>query len=126
GSSSFYTWIYAISINMTLNFLKKRGRQPKMSLDDVDVKIQQDKEFVESAYRNDPVRLVSINELQQRLNEAMMRLSEDHRTVVTLFDIQGMAHADISKILGISQGTVRSRLFYAHQQLQNYLQDFRG
>ena len=54
----------------------------------------------------------------------MMKLSYEHRTVVTMFDIQGMPHAEISKILGISEGTVRSRLFYAHRQLQNYLEEF--
>ena len=54
----------------------------------------------------------------------MMKLSEDHRTVVTLYDIQGLQHNEISKILGVSEGTVRSRLFYAHRQLQTYLEDF--
>ena len=67
---------------------------------------------------------VNIHELQKRLNEAMMKLSEDHRTVVTLYDVQGLQHADISRILGVSEGTVRSRLFYAHRLLQNYLEDF--
>ena len=52
------------------------------------------------------------------------RLSHDHRAVVTMFDIQGMPHAEIAKILGISEGTVRSRLFYAHRQLQNFLTEF--
>jgi RNA polymerase sigma-70 factor (ECF subfamily) len=56
---------------------------------------------------------------------AMQELSEDHRAVVTMFDIQGMPHAEISKILGVSEGTIRSRLFYAHRQLQTYLDDFR-
>jgi RNA polymerase sigma-70 factor (ECF subfamily) len=68
---------------------------------------------------------VNIHELQKRLNESMMKLSEDHRTVVTLYDIQGLQHSEISKILGVSEGTVRSRLFYAHRQLQNYLEEFR-
>ena len=71
------------------------------------------------------MREADLGELQQRLNEAMMKLSYEHRIVVTMFDIQGMPHAEISKILGVSEGTVRSRLFYAHQQLQNYLEEFR-
>ena len=96
-----------------------------MSLDDVDINIQNDKEFIELTATSGPVRETNLNELQQRLNEAMMRLSHDHRAVVTMFDIQGMPHAEISKILGVSEGTVRSRLFYAHQQLQNYLEEFR-
>ena len=125
GKSSFYTWIYSIAVNMTLNHLKKRGRHLKVSLDDVDTGIENDPDFIAVTTAKSGVsREVNIHELQKRLNEAMMKLSEDHRTVVTLYDIQGLQHADISKILGVSEGTVRSRLFYAHRLLQSYLEDF--
>ena len=125
GKSSFYTWIHSIAVNMTINFLKKRGkRRFHMSLDDVDLRIEDDKEFIELTATTNPVREADLAELQQRLNEAMMKLSHDHRAVVTMFDIQAMPHAEIAKILGISDGTVRSRLFYAHRQLQNYLEEF--
>lgn len=125
GRSSFYTWIYSISVNMTLNFLKKRGRYHKVSLDDVDTGIENDPEFIKVTTANGgTMRDVHVHELQKRLNEAIMRLSEDHRTVVSLYDVQGLQHSEISKILGVSEGTVRSRLFYAHRQLQNYLEDF--
>ena len=49
GKSSFYTWVHSISVNMTLNFLKKRGRRFQLSLDDVDASIQNDKEFLQNA-----------------------------------------------------------------------------
>jgi RNA polymerase sigma factor (sigma-70 family) len=124
GKSSLYTWIHSIAVNMTINFLKKRTRRTHQSLDDIDSGVHHDKEFVELAATSTPVREANLNELQKRLNEAMQRLSEDHRTVVTLFDIQGMPHAEIAKILGVSEGTVRSRLFYAHRQLQNFLSEF--
>jgi RNA polymerase sigma factor (sigma-70 family) len=125
GKSSFYTWIYSIAVNMTLNFLKKRGRHTKISLDDVDTGIENDPDFIEiTTAAKGTLREVNINELQKRLNEAMMKLSEEHRTVVTLYDVQGLQHAEISKIVGVSEGTVRSRLFYAHRQLQNYLEEF--
>ena len=126
GNSSFYTWIYSIATNMTLNFLKKRSRRRTLSLDDVDLAIENDKEFIEITSKSDPVRETNISELQKRLNMAMQDLSEEHRAVVTMFDIQGMPHAEIAKIVGVSEGTVRSRLFYAHRQLQNYLSDFRN
>jgi len=125
GKSSFYTWIHSIAVNMTLNFLKKRGRRFHLSLDDVDASIQNDKEFLELTATSSPVREVDLSELQRRLNEAMMKLSDEHRAVVTMFHIQGMPHAEISKILRVSEGTVRSRLFYANRQLQNYLDEFR-
>lgn len=125
GKSSFYTWVHSIGVNMTINFLKKRGRRFHMSLDDVDGSIQNDKEFIELTASSNPVRDNDLMELQQRLNMAMQKLSNEHRAVVTMFDIQGMPHAEISKILNVSEGTVRSRLFYAHRQLQNYLEEFR-
>ena len=125
GKSSFYTWIHSIAVNMTLNFLKKRGRRFNLSLDDVDASIQNDKEFLELTATSSPVREADLAELQGRLNEAMMKLSDEHRAVVTMFHIQGMPHAEISKILRVSEGTVRSRLFYANRQLQNYLDEFR-
>jgi len=125
GKSSFYTWIYSIATNMTLNFLKKRNRRRTMSLDDVDLSIENDRDFIEATSKSDPVREANISELQERLNMAMQQLSVDHRAVVTMFDIQGMPHAEIARILGVSEGTVRSRLFYAHRQLQSFLEDFR-
>ena len=99
GKSSFYTWIHSIAVNMTLNFLKKRGRRFNLSLDDVDASIQNDKEFLELTATSSPVREADLGELQKRLNEAMMKLSDEHRAVVTMFHIQGMPHAEISKIL---------------------------
>lgn len=124
GQSSFYTWIHSIGVNMTINFLKKRGRRHHMSLDDVDSGIQNDKEFIELTATSTPVREADLSELQKRLNEALQKLSPDHRAVVTMFDIQGMPHAEIAKVMGVSEGTVRSRLFYAHRQLQNFLSEF--
>ena len=125
GKSSFYTWLHTIGVNMTINFLKKRGRRFHMSLDDIEGGIQNDKEFIELTASSNPVRDNDLMELQQRLNMAMQKLSNEHRSVVTMFDIQGMPHAEISKVLSVSEGTVRSRLFYAHRQLQNYLEEFR-
>jgi RNA polymerase sigma factor (sigma-70 family) len=125
GKSTFYTWMHSIAVNMTLNFLKKRGRRYHLSLDDVDSSIQNDKEFLEVTQTSSPLREADLSELQKRLNEAMMKLSDEHRAVVTMFHIQGMPHAEISKILRVSEGTVRSRLFYANRQLQNYLDEFR-
>lgn len=124
GKSTFYTWIYSISVNMTLNFLKKRKRRSGYSFDDIDSGIQNDPAFIDQGNRANPRKQSNIHELQKKLNEALQELSEDHRAVVTMFDIQGMPHAEIGRILGVSEGTVRSRLYYAHKQLQGYLEEF--
>ncbi|MBT7957807.1 MAG: sigma-70 family RNA polymerase sigma factor [Akkermansiaceae bacterium] len=124
GKSTFYTWIYSISVNTTLNFLKKRKRRAVYSYNDIDSGILSDSAFIDQAHAANPRRQSNIHELQKKLNEAMQELSVDHRTVVTMFDIQSMPHAEISCILGVSEGTVRSRLYYAHKQLQGYLGEF--
>ncbi len=124
GKSSFYTWIYTIAYNTTLNFLRKKKRRAAWSLNDVDSGIENDPAMIDMRYVANPRHLSGVNELQKKLNEAMQSLSKDHRAVVTMFDIQGLPHAEISGILGVSEGTVRSRLYYAHQQLQGHLEEF--
>lgn len=126
GGSLFYTWMYTIATNTTLNFLKKSKRKAASSFDEMNADILLDPAFVDGAYQANPRRQTNINEIQKKLNEAMQHLSNDHRAVVTMFDIQGMAHGEIAQILGMSEGTVRSRLFYAHQQLRGYLSEFQG
>ena len=124
GQAAFYTWLYRIAVNLTLNFLKRRRRAPSLSLDDLDQGVERDPGYVELVARESPVREVSLGELQRRLNEAMLKLSDNHRAVVAMFDVQGMSHEEIARVLGISEGTVRSRLFYARRQLQKDLAEF--
>lgn len=125
GKSSFSTWMHSIAVNMSINFLKKRKRRQHPSLNDPDSSIENDPDFIAATSQGDPLNEISIHELQKKLNAAMGKLSHDHRAVVTMFDIQGTPHSEIAKILGVSEGTVRSRLFYAHRQLQNSLHEFK-
>jgi len=122
--SSFYTWIYRIAVNRTLNHLKRGKNRLQFSLDDIDSHIQSDPDFVELMSHVTPRREVGLTELQEKLNVALQKLSEHHRAVVVMHDVQGLTHADIGKALHCSEGTVRSRLFYARQQLQGLLADY--
>lgn len=83
-----------------------------------------DPAFVDHGLAADTPRQVRMREIQQKLNESMQLLSDDHRIVVTMHDIEGIPHADIARMLGVSEGTVRSRLFYARRLLQSMLADF--
>lgn len=124
GGSSFYTWVYRIAVNKTINFLKQRKNRSQMSLNDLDFNAEHDPDFVALVSDKTPRREASLTELQEKLNEAMQKLSEPHRLVVTLHDVQGLSHEEIAKIMDCNIGTVRSRLFYARQQLQGYLTDY--
>jgi RNA polymerase sigma factor (sigma-70 family) len=122
--AGFYTWVYRIAVNRTINFLKQRKRRTAVSLDDVDEAVERDPDYVELVARESPVREASLGELQKKLNDALQTLSEKHRSVVVLHDIQGVPHEEIARMLRVSTGTVRSRLFYARQMLQNELKEF--
>ncbi len=124
GSSSFFTWVYRIAVNKTINFLKQRKNRPHMSLNDLDFNAEHDPDLVALVSDKTPRREVSLAELQEKLNAAMQKLSESHRLVVTLHDVQGLPHDEIAEIMGCNIGTVRSRLFYARQQLQAHLSDY--
>jgi len=124
GGSSFYTWVYRIAVNKTINFLKQRKNKAQMSLDDLDFNAEHDPDLVALVSEKTPRREVVLKELQEKLNAAMQRLSEPHRLVVTLHDVQGMSHDEVAKVMDCNIGTVRSRLFYARQQLQAYLSDY--
>ena len=124
GGSSFYTWVYRIAVNKTINFLKQRRNKGQMSLDDLDFNAEHDPDLVALISDKTPRREVGLAELQEKLNAAMQKLSEPHRLAVTLHDVQGLSHEEIAKIMDCNVGTVRSRLFYARQQLQAYLSDY--
>jgi RNA polymerase sigma-70 factor, ECF subfamily len=124
GDSSFYTWVYRIAVNKTINFLKQRKNRVNLSLNDLDLNAEHDPDLVALISEKTPNRALSLSELQEKLNVAMQKLSETHRWVVTLHDIQGLPHDEIARILNCNVGTVRSRLFYARQQLQGQLADY--
>jgi len=124
GDSSFFTWLYRIAINKAINFLKQRKQAHEMSLDDIDLNAEHDPDILTLISEKTPRRQAALSELQVRLNEAMQKLSEPHRLVVTLHDIQGLPHEEIGRIMKCNVATVRTRLFYARQQLQAYLSDY--
>jgi RNA polymerase sigma-70 factor, ECF subfamily len=124
GGSSFYTWLYRIAVNKTINFLKQRSRRTHMSLNDLDFNAENDPDLVALVSDKTPRRDAALSELQEKLNTAMLKLSEPHRLAVVLHDVQGLSHEEIAQVMECNIGTVRSRLFYARRQLQAYLSDY--
>ena len=124
GDSSFYTWVYRIAVNKTINFLKQRKNKVSLSLNDLDFNVENNPELVAFVSDKTPRRDIALSELQEKLNVALQKLSDVHRMVVTLHDVQGLSHEEIATIMDCNVGTVRSRLFYARQQLQAYLSDY--
>src|SRR5471032_2602510 len=110
--AEFFTWLYRIGFNLTVNFIKRNKHRNNLSMDDADLDLQNRAEFIDVSASGDAEKQARLAELKKKLNESMMKLSDQHRAVVTLFDIQGLSHAEISKITNCKEETVRSRLFY--------------
>ena len=124
GKSSFYTWIYRIAVNNTLSHLKKYRNRKYLSFDNLSNEASQADIFEAVRAKTKTEKATLMKELHEKLNEALQKLSLKHRSVVVLFEIEGMSHEQIAEILKCSVGTVRSRLHYAKQQLRLYLKDF--
>jgi RNA polymerase sigma factor (sigma-70 family) len=125
GQSSFFTWLYRIAVNSTLSHLRKNRMRSFFSLERISEDEPVAKEIVAAlTEKAGAEKETYVRELQDKLNEAMQKLSIKHRTVVTLFEIDGLSHEEIAEITGSSVGTVRSRLHYAKRLLQAELQPY--
>ncbi|MDG1139365.1 MAG: sigma-70 family RNA polymerase sigma factor [Opitutales bacterium] len=123
--SSFFTWIYRIGVNMALTHLKKKKARKFFSFDQLINGESHHKEISNLATpEKSSVKSTLLNELHEKLNEALSELSDKHRTIVVLFEIDGLSHKEIATIMKCTEGTVRSRLHYAKLQLQSLLGDY--
>jgi len=126
GNCAFFTWLYKIAINTTLSHLRKNRLRNFFSLE----KIQEegaDAQIIDQLTdKRGADRDTYLKELQEKLNEALQKLSIPHRTVITLFEIDDLSHSEIAEVMGCSEGTVRSRLHYAKLFLQGEMSKYLG
>jgi len=118
GDAEFFTWLYRIAFNTAISL--KRKRRAAISLDSVGpeggIDPDDPSEYVK------PGLALERSEEEQQLQEAMVRLSHEHREVLVLKDIEGMRYEDIAEILKVPIGTIRSRLHRARLELRDLLQ----
>lgn len=124
GDSSFSTWITRITINLCLDHLRRRKRQPTDSLDAMNEEAGGVERFMPPVTVN-PTERLERGELRMRIEAAMKELSEAHRTVLVLHEFEEMEYKKIAETMGCSIGTVMSRLFYARRKLAGLLADLR-
>ena len=122
--STFFTWLYRIAVNTGISFIKKNRNRQFFSLENLEEEGISGKLAEILSSRKHSRRELLLQELQEKLNEALQKLSVKHRTTVVLFEIEGLSHKDIGEILNCSEGTVRSRLHYAKNELQNYMKEY--
>ena len=123
--SSFSTWIYRITTNVCLDDIRKRKNRKVISLDE-EIRVE-DGEMQRQIVSNDPLPedTVERGELHDLVNGAISSLSEEHRLVIVLRDLQGFSYEEIARILKCPEGTVKSRINRARMALKNVLQSKR-
>jgi len=127
GRSSFYTWLFRIAVNLTLNYCQRSGRTTARSLDsqgdgpDGEVKLLL-KDFLQDERALDPADVAQRHELCELARQSLLKLDEPQRAVVVLRDIEGMSYAEIADVLNLELGTVRSRLSRARSHLREILE----
>jgi RNA polymerase sigma-70 factor, ECF subfamily len=124
GDSGFYTWIYRIAHNACMDWLRKKRIQSAGEFDDNRADHQPDPtaEAVPHGFSR-PDKAMANAELGERIRAAIAQLSEDHRTVILLREVEGLSYEEIAQVIQAPLGSVMSRLFYARKKLQQILKD---
>jgi RNA polymerase sigma-70 factor (ECF subfamily) len=120
--SSFYTWIYRIAVNLTLNFLKRKKREEGKEV--FNESLSGFKESEDPSFSPDEWSLKK--ELSDKLQEAIDTLPLPYKASFTLVVFQGMTHGQAARILGCSENTVSWRMHKARKMLQARLKPYLG
>jgi RNA polymerase sigma-70 factor (ECF subfamily) len=126
GDSSFFTWTYRIAMNLCLDAQRRKGRVERVDLadgDDAEIEAAMDPP---SAALIGPQRQTLNAELRAKIEEALAGLSENHRAILILRELEGLSYEELSKVLAIRKGTVMSRLFHARLKMQQKLREYLG
>lgn len=129
GNSKFYTWIYRIAKNVCIDHIRKQKRRNSVEFDDAvghDEPVSPGASLLPSALGINPARVAGRRELLDQIDNALSTLSENHREVIVLREIEGLSYQEIAETVDISIGTVMSRLFHARKNMQSALSDYVG
>ena len=118
--SSFYTWVYRIGVNLTLNHLKKKGREKGREDFEDSVAVLEKKEYAALSPEGDSLK----REFREKLEQAIESLAPAYKAAFNLVVLQEMQHGRAAEILGVSENTVSWRMFKARKMLQKKLKPY--
>ena len=125
GKSSFYTWLYRIVMNVTIDWVRKKQIKGTGAEFDDAIQLREIDPASKTVPKPDalPSENMERGEIRGQIDRAIAQLSPEHRAVILMKEIEDMQYNEIAEALGCSIGTVMSRLFYARKKLQNLLKD---
>jgi RNA polymerase sigma-70 factor (ECF subfamily) len=119
GTSSFYTWLYRIVMNLAIDHLRKHKRTVELR-DGDDVS---DDSLLPQLLGGNPGRALMDKEIRDRIDRALAELSDNHRSVLVMRELEGLSYEEMAKVMACSKGTIMSRLFHARKNMQRMLAD---
>ncbi len=124
GQSSFYTWLYRIVMNVTIDWLRKRQIQSGTEFDD-EIRLRDIDPGATTVPKSQPLpaKKLEHDEIRKRIEAAVEKLSPEHRAVIVMREMDGLQYDEIAAAMECSIGTVMSRLFYARKKMQGMLKD---
>jgi len=124
GSSSFFTWLYRITVNLCIDHLRREGKAQTVDYDDaMDHSEQEAGQFLPWSVDTDPARAVDRKELRAMIASALETLSANHRAVILMREVEGLSYSEMAEVMQCSKGTIMSRLFHARRRMQTALLD---
>ncbi len=129
GDSSFYTWLYRITVNVCIDVIRRRKAGGKTEDVEFDETLQVDSAEAHlgalgSRLGTNPQKSALRRELAEKIQEALEQVPEKHRAILLLREIEGMSYEDLARVLDIPKGTVMSRLFHARLKVQKILSEY--
>ena len=124
GGSSFFTWLYRIVTNLAIDLMRKPGRRDlELVEDQASDEEPTDLALVSRIDGADPLDVIRRREIAARIQTALDALPPYHRGVILMREVEGMSYEEMAQAMGVSKGTIMSRLFHARQKLQRALAD---
>ena len=122
GEASFPTWLSRIVTNLCLDELRRQKRARTDSIEAMEESTGPIENRMEMETL-DPIEGLSREELRERIDAALAKLSDKHRTVIVLYEFEQLEYREIAEKMGTSIGTVMSRLFYARKRMASLLKE---
>lgn len=126
GDSAFYTWIYRITYNLSIDVVRKSGRGHTVAVEDSTLTDEGEQYEPYGEQSQSPQKAALRGELGAHLQRALATLSENHRAIIVMREVDGLSYEELSDALGVPKGTVMSRLFHARQKMQIALREYLG
>ena len=120
--SSFYTWVYRITVNTSKNFLVSKKRKSELLNSDLSEEASYEIEPVETY---SPEDLLQATQLKKVITETIDQLGEDTRTALTLRELDGLSYEQIADVVNCPVGTVRSRIFRGREVIDEAISQYK-